>query len=349
MNIRPKVSIIVPVYKVEKYLRRAMDSLVNQTLDNIEIICINDGSPDNCLEILHEYKNKYNDKNIIIIDKKNEGVWKGRFDGIKIANGEYIGFTDSDDYISIDYAEKLYTSAKTNNSDISICGFYRVDTDTEKVFSTEMKKYNGKIIDMDINPEDTLAINGALWNKLYKAEILKNLDNLKNPPKILDDMMFFLLVLLKTKKISFINDPLYYYMVRSDSIVSTIKSEQISSTQNAMLEVKKLYDESENGKKLKTLLDSMVFLHFGLSLMFRVSYDKSSDFKKILNENTQFLNQYFETWRQSKYLNICYSIKHRFMNIKLAIMKKIYIFNLYKMFLKVYRFMIDKMKIDIKW
>ena len=73
-----------------------MDSLVNQTLEEIEIICINDGSPDNCLEILKEYKEKFSNKNIVIIDKKNEGVWKGRFDGIKAAKGEYIGFTDSD-------------------------------------------------------------------------------------------------------------------------------------------------------------------------------------------------------------------------------------------------------------
>ena len=100
-----KVSIIVPVYKVEKYLNRSMDSLVNQTLDGVEIICINDGSPDNCLEILKEYKEKYPDKHIVIIDKKNEGVWKGRFDGIAVAKGEYIGFTDSDDYIALDYAE----------------------------------------------------------------------------------------------------------------------------------------------------------------------------------------------------------------------------------------------------
>ena len=179
MENKPKVSIIVPVYKVEKYLRRSMDSLVNQTLDGVEIICINDGSPDNCLNILKEYKEKYTDKNIVIIDKKNEGVWKGRFDGIKAATGEYIGFTDSDDYIALDYAEKLYNAAKQSQADISICGFYRVDTDTQHVYSTEMTNYDGKIIDMDKNPEDILSINTALWNKLYKADILKNMKNFK--------------------------------------------------------------------------------------------------------------------------------------------------------------------------
>lgn len=147
-----KVSIIVPVYKVEKYLRRSMDSLVNQTLEEIEIICINDGSPDNCLEILKEYKEKFSNKNIVIIDKKNEGVWKGRFDGIKAAKGEYIGFTDSDDYVTLDYAEKLYNAAKSSQADISVCGFYRVDVETEHIFSTEMTQFAGKIIDMKMNP-----------------------------------------------------------------------------------------------------------------------------------------------------------------------------------------------------
>src|SRR5699024_6031528 len=114
-----KLSIIVPCYKVEKYLPRCLDSLVNQTLKDIEIICINDGSPDNCLNILKDYKKKFPDK-IVIIDKKNEGVWKGRMDGVKKANGEFIGFVDSDDYVALDYAEKLYKNAKKKKADISV-------------------------------------------------------------------------------------------------------------------------------------------------------------------------------------------------------------------------------------
>ena len=86
-NKEVKLSIIVPCYKVEKYLPRCLDSLVNQTLKDIEIICINDGSPDNCINILKDYKNKYGDK-IVIIDKQNEGVWRGRKDGVKLAKGE---------------------------------------------------------------------------------------------------------------------------------------------------------------------------------------------------------------------------------------------------------------------
>lgn len=343
-----KVSIIVPVYKVEKYLRRSMDSLVNQTLEDIEIICIHDGSPDNCLAILNEYKEKWPDK-VVVYDKKNEGVWKGRFDGIRLARGEYIGFTDSDDYVALDYAEKLYNAVKENDADISVCGFDRIDVETGHVYSREMTKHAGKIIDMNVNPEDILSINGALWNKLYKAELLKNMSNLKNPPRILDDMMFFLLVMLNTNKLCFIGDSLYYYMVRSDSIVATIKKEQIESTQNAMLEVKEIYENNEKGKKLLDLLDAEAFLHFGISLMFRISSDKTTNFKEELKKNTKFLDTNFPTWRKSRYLKISYSISHHFSNFKIAFMKKIYVLKLYPAFLSVYKFMIQKLKIDIKW
>ncbi|MDF2865553.1 MAG: glycosyl transferase family 2 protein [Clostridia bacterium] len=348
MKNKIKLSIIVPVYNVEKYLHRCMESLVNQTLQDIEIICINDGSKDGCLDILKEYKAKYEDK-IVILDKQNEGVWKGRFDGIRLANGEFITFTDSDDYVALDYAEKLYNAAKTSNADVSICGFYRVDTDTQHIFSKEMTKHAGKIIDMDVNPEDILSINGALWNKIYKAEILKNMDNLPNPPRILDDMMFLLLVFLRVKRMIFISDPLYYYMVRQNSIMMTIKKEQITSTQNAMLDVKKIYNSSKKGKRLLPVLDAMAFLHFALSLMFRVSYDKNSNFSEELKSNEKYLDLNFPTWRKSKYLKVSYMLRHKCANIKVGIMKNVYSLGLYKFFLKLYSFMIDKLKVDIKW
>ena len=348
MSEKPKVSIIVPVYKVEKYLRRSMDSLVGQTLDGVEVICINDGSPDNCLSILKEYKEKYTDKNIVIIDKQNEGVWKGRFDGIQKATGEYITFVDSDDYITLDYAEKLYTAAKKNNSDIVVSGYYRVDVETEHVYSTEMTGFSKKKIDMNKNPEDILTINTALWNKLYKAEVLKKLKTLEKPPRILDDMMFLLLAYLNTNTISFIDDPLYYYMVRGDSIMAQIKKEQIESTESAMVEIKKMYAEDENGRNRLEVIDSMAFLHFGVSLMFRMSSDKKN-FKNVLKENREYLDKEFPTWRTTKYLKINYCLSHKSKNFKVAIMKKVYLLHLYRVFLAVYKFILNTFKIDIKW
>ncbi len=128
-----KISFIIPCYNVERYLSKCLDSLMEQTLNDIEAICINDGSPDNCLEILKSYQKEYGDK-IVIIDKQNEGVWRGRKDGIKKARGEFIGFVDSDDYVTPDFAEKLYTAATKNKADIAVCGFDRIDLETGKLY-----------------------------------------------------------------------------------------------------------------------------------------------------------------------------------------------------------------------
>lgn len=350
MKNKIKLSIIVPCYKVEKYLPRCLDSLVNQTLKDIEIICINDGSPDNCLTILKDYQKRYQDK-IVIIDKKNEGVWKGRKDGIKKATGEYIGFIDSDDYVSLDFAKKLYDAAKKNKSDIAVCGFDRIDLETEKLYSREMCYPTSKKIDMNKNPEDILMINGAPWNKIYKAEILKNMHDLEHPPKILDDMMFLLLTYLNTNKITFIPDSLIYYMVRTDSIINTIKKEQVDSTYLAMIEVRKIYEQNKNKNKDEMLLvlDTMAFLHLGISLMFRLSNDKTCILKETIKNNNEFMDEYFPTWRYSKYIKLSYMMKHGFGNFKLWVVKQFYKFHLFRCFLAVYNFMITKLKIDIKW
>lgn len=113
-----KVSIIVPVYNVEKYIRCCLDSLVNQTMSNIEIICINDGSTDNSLEILEEYAKK--DDRIKIINQENKKQGAARNRGIEIAQGEFIGFVDSDDWVDLDYFEKLYTTALEYQSDVAV-------------------------------------------------------------------------------------------------------------------------------------------------------------------------------------------------------------------------------------
>lgn len=348
MKNKKKLSIIVPCYKVEKYLPRCLDSLLNQTLEDIEVICINDGSPDNCLKILKKYQKEYPDK-LVIIDKKNEGVWRGRKDGIKKATGEFIGFVDSDDYVALDFAEKLYNAAKKNQADISVCGFDRIDLETGKLYSREMCYPTSKIIEIDKNPEDVLMINGAPWNKIYKAHLLKDMAELEHPPRILDDMMFLLLIYINAKKITFIPDSLVYYMVRTDSIINTIKEEQVESTYLAMTEVRRIYENSNNRVTMLPVLDAMAFLHLGISLMFRLSNDKNCNLKEAIKKNNKFMDEWFYTWKSSKYIKLSYMIKHGFGSFKVWVVKQFYRFHLFRLFLSIYKFMIIKLKIDIKW
>ena len=156
-----KVSVIVPVYGVEKYISKCLNSLVNQTLNDIEIIVVNDGTKDNSQKIIDEYVKKYPDKVKSFI-KENGGQGSARNYGLKQATGEYIGYVDSDDYVELDMYEKLYNKAINDNLDIAICGNYNVSED-----------YKNKKIDLEhINYEDN-KINALLGKKLYGIRYIK--------------------------------------------------------------------------------------------------------------------------------------------------------------------------------
>lgn len=340
------VSVVVPCYNVEKYLPRCLDSLVNQTLGNIEVICINDGSPDNCIDILNEYKRKYPDT-IVIIDKKNEGVWRGRFDAIAIAQGEYIGFVDSDDYVEPDFAEKLYQTAKNNNADIAVCGFNRIDVNSGKTLNTEMANVR-KPFSVEAEPERLLELNGAPWNKFFRAPILKALHDFKEPPRIFDDMMLHLLAYPSVKKIAFAPYALINYIIRNDSIMTTIDKSKIDSTYKAMLEVKSVYEQTAS-KKLQLFLDAAAFLHLGISLMFRISYDETANLPKELARNKAYLSSNFPTWNSSSILTVKNARKHRGVLQKAYYARVIYNSSFMPLALKIYRFMIHRLNVDIKW
>lgn len=341
------ISIIVPCYNVEQYLPRCLDSLVSQTLNDIEIICINDGSPDCCIDILHAYEKKYPSK-IVVIDKQNEGVWRGRQDAIAIARGEYIGFVDSDDYVASTFCESLHKAAKSNDSDLTVCGFYRVDVQSGEILAEEMTE-NRDSFSANEHPELLLQLNGAPWNKLFKASLLKGMYDFENPPKIFDDMMMHLLVFPDVDRVSFVPEALVYYLIRGDSIMTTIDKSKIATTYDAMQEIREYYRDRKVSSKLMSFLDSAAFLHLGLSLMFRISCDKSANIRDILKQNKLFLDKNFPGWNTSKDISFSNAVRYGgpFRNMYFG--KVIYKMHLMPIALTCYRFMISKLGIDIKW
>lgn len=343
-----KVSLILPCYKVEEYLPKCLDSLLKQTLDGIEVICINDGSPDNCLEVMKSYQKKFSGNNqLVIVDKKNAGVWIGRQDGIKKARGEFIGFIDPDDYVDKKYCEKLYNAAVKNHADISVCGFDRIDLDTGKLYSREMCNPKFRKINIEKNPGALLEINGAPWNKFYRSELLKAMPHLKNVPKVLDDMIFLQLVFLQANTIIFIKDSLYYYMVRKDSIINTIKPEVIPGVYAAMLEMKDYYKKSR--PQLLEFVDANAGLHLGVSFMYRLSENGKKKFQKILTDNKAFLDENFPKWLNNKYVTHKYIKANRGANKKLRIALQFYKMHMFKFFIATYKFFIKHTGLDIKW
>ncbi len=342
-----KVSVIVPCYNTEKYLSKCLDSLVNQTLKEIEIVCVNDGSTDNTLSILRDYESKYKDK-IVIIDKPNEGTWDTRWAGIKKARGEYIGFIDSDDYVSPNFASKLYNAARKTNADLVVCGYDRIDLDTQKLYSREMCRDSRSNFNINENPGNLLELNGAQWNKLFKASILKKShSDLKTKPLILEDIMFNQLYYLNAQKIVFIPDSLINYMVRENSVINTTDLSRLDAVYKSMIEVRNYYKKER--KDLLDYVDANAFLHVGISLMYRISKNKDINFRKVLKENTKYLKENFPNYISTKYTKLSYVITHKGVNFKLWVVKIFYVLGLFRLFLTVYKFVIKKFKIDIKW
>lgn len=340
------LSVVVPCYKAERYLPACLDSLMGQTLDSIEVICVNDGSPDRCLDIMRDYQARYGEK-IVIVDKRNEGVWQARLDGIKRARGTYIGFVDSDDWVEPTYAESLCAAATAHDADIVVGGFERTDLDTGRVLSREMCSPRAPF-SIKGNEGRIIEINTAPWNKCFRASLLKEMRTLERPIEVLEDVMFHLLAYLDTRgTIAFAPEPLVHYMVHADSAINTMHEDQISPILAAFSEVRLAYEEKR--PTMLEALDAMAFLHLGVSLVFRMSCDPTYDLRPLVRRITEFLDGSFPTWRRSPYISLRYARAHGPSFEKLLVAQLAYRAHAMRAFLACYRFAINVLRIDIKW
>lgn len=217
-----KISIIVPVYNTEKYLEKCLNSLISQTLEDIEILCINDGSTDNSIKILEQYANR--DLRVKIINKKNAGLSAARNTGISQAKGEYLGFVDSDDYVDLNFYEKLYNTAKEYNASIAVAGIIRFN-DFHKKYHL---KLNETILSNDLKTKLKLCDvpdKSYVWNKIYKTDEFKKSNLNFSEGVYYEDVIFTPKALYYLKDMVTVPDTYYYYYRRSKSIV-TLKSEK---------------------------------------------------------------------------------------------------------------------------
>lgn len=212
----PLISIIVPIYKVEKYMDRCIESLIEQTYHNLEIILIDDGSPDNCPAKCDEWGRKV--KQIKVIHKQNGGLSDARNVGIEIAKGEYIVFVDSDDWVSPDYIKCLYETASSTNSDICECDIIKTNKEN-LVYATDNKN-----VFICYDTEDALELliqdvvfHQYVWNKIYKMDCLKGIPFVKG--KVNEDEFWTYRVFGKANKVVKTQRKLYFYFQHSESIM----------------------------------------------------------------------------------------------------------------------------------
>ena len=216
----PKISVLIPIYNVEKYLAACLDSLLAQTYTDWEAICVVDGSPDNSAEILELYAKK--DSRIIALTQENKGVSAARNRALQAATGEYICYLDPDDEYSPFYLERLYNAVKDNNAEIAYCDYVR----DKNLLSTshEEPKYYTDVFDKFVSK--ALDIGVYIGNKIYRKELIKSI-SYPEDIKIAEDMVFHYRVMYTIKSIAHVPERLYFYRVRSDSVTNVPLSKKI--------------------------------------------------------------------------------------------------------------------------
>lgn len=263
MNNIPKVSIITTVYNVEQYLRQCLDSIVNQTFKDIEIIVVNDCSPDNSLKIIEEYKQK--DERFVVINlSKNVGLGFARNEGMKVAKGKYITFIDSDDWVSNDFVEILYETIEKYQYDVISPDFYEYNNITQKTFESNHPKefYNIPISAINIK-QKVLNCEGIHYaRKIFRLQFLKDNDIAFTINK-LEDTLFTWEVMLKTNKFMFIDNKIYFYRIKREGSIMSMVVNDIPNNMNLFYALKKLVYEDENNKKVfEPVLNSFIMNRF---------------------------------------------------------------------------------------
>lgn len=289
----PKVSVLVPVYNVEKYLKECLESLINQTLPDIEIICINDGSTDNSSQILQEYR--FKDKRIKIINKKNSGYGASMNIGLEAAAGEYIGIVEPDDFADLKMFEELYNIALKNNADIVKSDFYDYLTKEKRARKAGRIKKNkcGKVFSIK-DDCSILKIMPTIWSSIYKREFLEENDIkfLETPGASYQDTSFSFKTLSTAKRIIFTPKSYLYY--RNDNANSSVKQKgkvycicdeykEITKYFNAHPEIKAI----ANPVKLSTQFNAYKWNAARIDEQFRDDFinEFQSEFKEFSNNN----------------------------------------------------------------
>ncbi|WP_022765648.1 glycosyltransferase [Butyrivibrio sp. XPD2006] len=303
-NINVKVSIIVPVYNVAPYLEKCLDSLINQTLTDIEILAVNDGSTDNSLSILNKYSSL--DSRIKVFNKPNGGLSDARNHAFQYINGEYVGFVDSDDFVDLQMYEVMYQKAVETDSEIVECNLHHTFDDYE---------------DTEIGVKETdnkeLLMNGrsVVWNKIYKTSWLIDTKVTFPVGLIYEDVCFYSKLMPYLHKISYVDEPFVHYVQRSTSInnFQTLKTLQIFDILDSIYSFYKnngFFDEYKNALEF---LYTRILLCSSFSRMCRIESHK--DRKFALRKNYEKLVTTFPNWRKNQYLKSYNGKNSRYMKL----------------------------------
>ena len=286
----PDISIIVPIYNAERFIKKCIDSLLNQTKQELEFILINDGSTDNTESIIK----KYTDKRIKYFKNKNQGIGKTRNFGISKAKGKYLMFIDSDDYIAENACEELYLKAKTSKADIVVCDFYKV-YDNKKI--EEIKLPSFKTTSLKDNPNILIDINLAPWNKLYKTSLIKE-NNIKFVEGIkYEDAPFVAEALDKSNKIAKLDKCLNYYVIHGNS-ETTVRDERVFDILKIVDLIRTYFKDKKYTKEVVDKLTVRIITNYTIQ-------QRNQKVKKVgmkfIDEAFEYLKKEVPDYKHNKY------------------------------------------------
>lgn len=293
-----KVSIIIPVYNVEDYIERCLNSLVLQTLEDIEIIVINDGSTDSSQDIIEKFAKKYPDK-IKAFEIENGGAAQARNIGLDKATGEYVGFVDSDDYVAKDMFEQLYNKAIEDNADIVNCAYYRENENRCIEKETEINDNFGK----SVLEEPDIMVDSVpyIWNKIFKRDLIEKNNIRFQKLRIYEDLVFTYELFMNANKISKVFEPLYFYTVTRETSLTHNFSEKRFDIFEAF---NTLIDYAKKKNCFDTLRQEILFTllkHVYVVLEQDVSRKTAKLKKKYIDEVFEFLDKNFDDWYDNIY------------------------------------------------
>ena len=339
MKEQPQVSIIVPVYNVENYIERCLNSLVNQTFKDIEIITINDGSTDKSLELINKYVKE--DIRVSVIDLGDEGVSYCRNLGIEKANGKYIMFVDSDDWIDFNMVEVMYKKAEENNIDLVMCSYIREfkDHSKEKIFNLPeeiiykedkvknelLRKLVGPVKEELSNPEMLDAL-GTVWGKLYRTDILKenkiNFVDLKEIGSA-EDTLFNIFTFNYLKKVMFLNKPMYHYWRDNPKSVTSQYNSKLKEQRKVFFKYISDFIKENNFEQVfeEALNNRICTSVLGLGLIECSKNNKISGINKIKNIKKIINEEYIRNAYKNlelKYFSIHWRVFYFFIKNKMS-------------------------------
>ncbi|WP_299799149.1 glycosyltransferase family 2 protein [uncultured Maribacter sp.] len=271
-----EISVIVPIYRIEKYLPQCVDSLLNQSFLDFELILVDDGSPDNCPKICDDYAKK--DARIKVIHKENGGLVSARKEGLKSAKGKYVTFVDGDDWVDKFYLDIMFKLADTNKADLVVTGHFReFDGKIETIKPKDVGIYNEKELKSKILPNAIYngefcehGISTYVWNKLFKKDLLDQiLFNVPNDVVMGEDAAITFSYLTITKSLVISSTPLYYYRQRHDSIVKSVENPKIEYYRLGLLmnylqsKLKMSLDENNIKEQITYYLYSQILVRSG--------------------------------------------------------------------------------------